>query len=258
MHNEILKIGSLTITGYGLMIAIGLLAAIFLADYRAKKRGLDDDAVWTIAILVASIGFIGAKLLFVIVEFDMFLEDPMAVLGSQGFVVYGGIIVGALTGYIYTKVKKIDFLTYLDLVIPSVSVAQGFGRIGCFLAGCCYGRETTTALGVVFPEGSLAPAGISLLPTQIYSSVGNFIIAGILIWYSTKTKVKGNVGAMYMLLYGIGRFAVEILRNDSRGSVGQLSTSQFISIFIVLGGIVLFAVNNKRAKNTQEVISEEE
>lgn len=258
MHNEILKIGSLTITGYGLMIAIGLLAAIFLADYRAKKKGLDDDAVWTIAILVASIGFIGAKLLFVIVEFDMFLEDPMAVLGSQGFVVYGGIIVGALTGYIYTKVKKIDFLTYLDLVIPSVSVAQGFGRIGCFLAGCCYGRETTTALGVVFPEGSLAPAGISLLPTQIYSSVGNFIIAGILIWYSTKTKVKGNVGAMYMLLYGIGRFAVEILRNDSRGSVGQLSTSQFISIFIVLGGIVLFAVNNKRAKNTQEVISEEE
>lgn len=258
MHNEILKIGSLTITGYGLMIAIGLLAAIFLADYRAKKKGLDDDAVWTIAILVASIGFIGAKLLFVIVEFDMFLEDPMAVLGSQGFVVYGGIIVGALTGYIYTKVKKIDFLTYLDLVIPSVSVAQGFGRIGCFLAGCCYGRETTTALGVVFPEGSLAPAGISLLPTQIYSSVGNFIIAGILIWYSTKTKVKGNVGAMYMLLYGIGRFAVEILRNDSRGSVGQLSTSQFISIFIVLGGIVLFAVNNKRAKNTQEVSSEEE
>ena len=258
MHNEILKIGSLTITGYGLMIAIGLLAAIFLADYRAKKKGLDDDAVWTIAILVASIGFIGAKLLFVIVEFDMFLEDPMAVLGSQGFVVYGGIIVGALTGYIYTKVKKIDFLTYLDLVIPSVSVAQGFGRIGCFLAGCCYGRETTTALGVVFPEGSLAPAGISLLPTQIYSSVGNFIIAGILIWYSTKTKVKGNVGAMYMLLYGIGRFAVEILRNDSRGSVGQLSTSQFISIFIVLGGIVLFAVNNKRAKNTPEVSSEEE
>ena len=258
MHNEILKIGSLTITGYGLMIAIGLLAAIFLADYRAKKKGLNDDAVWTIAILVASIGFIGAKLLFVIVEFDMFLEDPMAVLGSQGFVVYGGIIVGALTGYIYTKVKKIDFLTYLDLVIPSVSVAQGFGRIGCFLAGCCYGRETTTALGVVFPEGSLAPAGISLLPTQIYSSVGNFIIAGILIWYSTKTKVKGNVGAMYMLLYGIGRFAVEILRNDSRGSVGQLSTSQFISIFIVLGGIVLFAVNNKRAKNTPEVSSEEE
>ncbi len=258
MHNEILKIGSLTITGYGLMIAIGLLCAIFLADYRAKKKGLDDDAVWTIAILVASIGFLGAKLLFVIVEFDMFLEDPIAILGSQGFVVYGGIIAGALTGYIYTKVKKIDFLTYLDLVMPSVSVAQGFGRIGCFLAGCCYGRETTTALGVVFPEGSLAPAGISLLPTQLFSSIGNFVIAGVLIWYSTKTKVKGNVGAMYMVLYGIGRFAVEILRNDSRGSVGQLSTSQFISIFIVLGGIILFAINNKRAKNNIEAVSEEE
>ncbi len=257
MHNEILKIGSLTITGYGLMIAIGLLCAIFLADYRAKKKGLNDDAVWTIAMLAASIGFLGAKILFVIVEFDTFLENPIAVLGSQGFVVYGGIIAGALTGYIYTKVKKIDFLTYLDLVMPSVSVAQGFGRIGCFLAGCCYGRETTTALGVIFPEGSLAPAGISLLPTQIFSSVGNFVIAGVLIWYSRKNKVKGNVGAMYMVLYGIGRFAIEILRNDSRGSVGQLSTSQFISIFIVLGGIILFAINNKRAKNRVETMSKE-
>ncbi len=259
MHNEILKIGGLTVSGYGLMISIGIIAAVLLGDYRAKRKGLNSDVIWELAIVVCLLGFIGAKLLFVIVEFDSFLKDPMGMLfSSQGFVVYGGIIVGTLSGYIYTRIKKIDFATYVDLIIPSLSVAQGFGRIGCFLAGCCYGMETTGRLGVVFPEGSLAPAGISLLPTQLFSSAGNFVIAGILIWYARKNRTKGNVGALYMLLYGIGRFLIEFLRNDSRGAVGQLSTSQFISLFIVVGGALLFMYNNHRAKKeiAEEVVNQ--
>ena len=115
-------------------------------------------------------------------------------------------------------------MSYFDLIMPSVAIAQGFGRIGCFLAGCCYGRETQSALGVIFPQGSLAPAGVKLLPTQLFSSVGDFLIAGILIWFSSKSKTKGNTGALYLLLYGIGRFGIEFLRNDERGIVGLLST----------------------------------
>ena len=185
-------------------------------------------------------GFLGAKLLYVIVEFDRFLEAPMQVLGSEGFVVYGGIITGVLSAVFYCKKKNLVFLEYFDLLAPSIALAQGFGRIGCFLAGCCYGRETQCFLGVTFPEGSLAPAGVKLLPTQLISSAGDFLILAVLLLYSRKSRQTGNTGALYLLLYGIGRFLVEFLRADDRGAVGALSTSQFISIGIVLVGILLF------------------
>lgn len=248
MHNDIFSIGSITIHGYGLMIAIGFMVALLVGTYRAKKKGLDPEVVSSIAMLAIVCGFLGAKLLYVIVEFDDFLKSPMDVIGSEGFVVYGGIIAGALSAIIYCRIKKISFMSYFDLMMPSVAIAQGFGRIGCFLAGCCYGMETQCMLGVIFPEGSLAPAGIKLLPTQLFSSAGDFLIAGILIWFSRKSRCKGDTGALYLLLYGIGRFVIEFLRNDERGIVGMLSTSQFISIFFVIGSLILFLINHRNNK----------
>ncbi len=156
MRMELFSIGPFTIYSYGLMIAVGILVCIAMGMYRAKKRGMSDDAVLTIAIIGVLSGFIGAKLLYVIVEFDQFIEDPMSVMGGEGFVVYGGIIVGVLSAILYCRQKKLVFLDYFDLLVPSIAVAQGFGRIGCFLAGCCYGRETDSFLGVVFPEHSMA------------------------------------------------------------------------------------------------------
>lgn len=251
MKLEIFSIGPITIHGYGMMIAIGVLACIAVATYRAKRNGLQEEAVLDIAIYGLLAGFLGAKLLYVIVEFKQFIKDPMSVLGSEGFVVYGGIILGVLAAITYCRIKKISFMEYFDLLMPSVSIAQGFGRIGCFLAGCCYGRETTSALGVVFPEGCMAPAGVKLLPTQLFSSAGDFLIAGILIWFYKKRKHTGDGGALYMLLYGIGRFCIEFLRSDERGGIGSLSTSQFISIIIVIGAGILFANNRRRDKRLE-------
>ena len=125
-------------------------------------------------------------MLYVIVEWKRFVQDPWSVLGSAGFVVYGGIITGVLAGYIYTRIKKISFVQYFDLIMPEIAIAQGFGRIGCFLAGCCYGRKTDSFLGVIFPEGSMAPAGVKLLPTQLFMSAGDFLIALLLILYARK------------------------------------------------------------------------
>ena len=224
MRMELFSIGPFTIYSYGLMIAVGILVCIAMGMYRAKKRGMSDDAVLTIAIIGVLSGFIGAKLLYVIVEFDQFIEDPMSVMGGEGFVVYGGIIVGVLSAVIYCRQKKLVFLEYFDLLAPSIAVAQGFGRIGCFLAGCCYGRETDSFLGVVFPEHSMAPSGVKLLPTQLFSSAGDFLIMAILLLYSRKTRPK-------------------VLRADDRGTVGSLSTSQFISIGIVAVGLILFFSN---------------
>ena len=251
MYNNIFSIGKITIHGYGLMIGIGFLTAVLIGMYRAKKKGMNQEAVLDIAIYCILAGFLGGKLLYVIVEWKRFVQAPWSVLGSAGFVVYGGIITGVLTGYLYTRIKKLSFTQYFDLVMPEIAIAQGFGRIGCFLAGCCYGAKTDSFLGVIFPEGSLAPAGVKLLPTQLFMSAGDFFIAIVLILYSRKNKVDGNVGAGYLVLYGIGRFAIEFLRNDRRGNVGALSTSQFISIFIVLIGAGLIVWNIKHSKKAE-------
>ncbi|PKM72065.1 MAG: prolipoprotein diacylglyceryl transferase [Firmicutes bacterium HGW-Firmicutes-16] len=246
MYNDIFTIGSITIHGYGLMIGIGFVCAILVGAYRGKRRDLDINVIIDIALISIAFGFLGAKLLYVLTDIRHFFEAPLVVLGSEGFVVYGGVLSGALSAVIYCHRKKLSFISYFDLLIPSVAIAQGFGRIGCFLAGCCYGRETDSILGVVFPSGSIAPAGVKLFPTQLFSSGGDFMIAGILLLFSNKLKYKGDSGALYLLLYGIGRFVIEFFRNDYRGSVGMLSTSQFISIFTILIAITLFAVNKKR------------
>ncbi len=249
MKNDLFRIGPLTIHGYGLMIAVGFLLCVVMGMYRARRRSLSPEAILDIALIGIVAGFLGAKLLYVIVEFPAFLADPGSVLSTEGFVVYGGIIAGVVSAIVYCRIKKLVFLQYFDLAAPSIALAQGFGRIGCFLAGCCYGRETESAFGMVFPEGSLAPAGVKLLPTQLFSSAGDFLIVVLLILFQRRSRHDGDVGALYMLLYGIGRFFIEFLRSDNRGAVGALSTSQFISIFIVAGSFALFAWNRKRAQS---------
>lgn len=246
MKTDLFKIGSLTVHGYGFMIGVGFILAMLLAEYRAKKLGLREESVIDITIIAGLSGFLGAKLLYVIVEFDAFVKNPKAVLGSAGFVVYGGIIAGVLCCMLYCKIKKLNFLEYFDLVMPEIALAQGFGRIGCFLAGCCYGKETSAWYGVTFPADCLAPAGVSLIPTQLFSAAGDFIFALILFilqrtLYKKKKKTSGIVTAVYLMLYAVGRFLIEFLRNDPRGAVGVLSTSQFIAIFMFAAGAVMLS-----------------
>lgn len=138
--------------------------------------------------------------------------------------------------------QKENFISYFDLVMPAVSMAQGFGRIGCFCAGCCYGRETHAWYGITFTHSDFAPNGVSLIPTQLISSAGDFLICGVLLWYASKKPEPGRVAAGYLVLYGVGRFLIEFLRNDYRGSLGIFSTSQIISFGIVALGIALYFV----------------
>lgn len=257
MKIELFQIGNVHVHGYGFMIGIGFLLALALGCMRAKKTGLKDEAVIDIAILAGVCGFAGAKVLYVIVSFKDFLENPLEVLGSSGFVVYGGIIAGTAAALIYCIIKKLNFWEYFDLVMPEVALAQGFGRIGCFLAGCCYGKETTAFWGVVFPVDSMAPAGVRLIPTQLISAAGDFLIMVCLIviagrfLHNEKKLIAGDIGSIYLLLYGTGRFLIEFLRNDYRGVVGFLSTSQFISVFIVALGITLMIYRRKLKKHSK-------
>lgn len=241
MYNDILTIGPITIHSYGVLIVIGIFAALFIGEARAKKRNLNPDEIYNLTMCCALMGFLGAKLLFCIVEWRAFVRDPLSLLKSNGFVVYGGIIMGVLAGYLWCRLRKLVFLDYFDIVLPSVAVAQGFGRLGCFMAGCCYGRETDSAFGIVFHNSNYAPNGVRLIPTQLISAAGMFVIAGLLFLYARKPRKQGTVGFLYLILYSTGRFCVEFLRNDYRGEIGILSTSQFISIFIFAMGIIGFA-----------------
>lgn len=252
MHNEILRIGRFTIHGYGLMIAIGVVAALVVATLRAKKKGLDGDITFNLTILSVISGFIGAKILYILVEWKDFIQNPLMVVSGSGFVVYGGIIVGALTAVLYCRWKKISFMSYFDLLMPSVAIAQGFGRLGCLLAGCCYGQPTDAWYGIVFQTSAIAPNGVSLFPSQIVSSLMNFAIAAILILFARKNKIAGRVGALYLILYSVGRFIIEFFRNDFRGSIGFMSTSQFISIFVIVLALALFFRNKWWKKSSNE------
>ena len=199
-------------------------------------------------------GLAGAKLLYVLVEIKAIMENPQNILKelTEGFVVYGGIIGGILTGYIYSRVKKVSFIKYFDLIMPSIALAQAFGRIGCFLSGCCYGCETSSWCGVVFNNSPFAPIGVRVIPTQLISSAANFLHFFVLIWFAKRAKSDGQVGGLYLIFYSIGRFLIEILRNDPRGEIGFLSTSQFISIFTLILGIALFVIATKKWKKMPE------
>lgn len=255
MRDELFSIGPFVVHSYGLMIAIGALLAFYTAMYRAKRKGLDSEFVFDVGFYAMILGLISTRLLFYIVELPNIIKDPSILWNfNEGYVVYGGIIGGVLTGVVYCKMKKKNFFDYFDLIMPSIVLAQGFGRIGCFLAGCCYGRETDSALGVVFHNSQFAPNNVKLIPTQVISSAGDFLICFILILYAKRSKRRGQVGAMYLILYSVGRFLVEFLRNDYRGSLGIFSTSQIISFGIVVIGVILFVTAKPRPQVTMESI----
>lgn len=249
MHNELFSVGPFTVYGYGLMIAIGAMSAIALSVWRAGKRGLNKDHVFNVCLFSLLAGLIGAKLTYLLGHFSLLLEDPLEALSTEGFVVYGGVIVGILVGLLLCKHYKLPFGDMMDTLIPTVAMAQGFGRIGCFLAGCCYGAPTDSVFGVVFPEGSSAPAGIPLWPTQLLSSAGDFLIFAILLLVEKKGVPRTVPAALYLGLYGIGRFFIEFLRADTRTYFFGLSSNQWVS-FVFLGVCIALVVSAyKKQKN---------
>ena len=249
MHNELFTIGPITIYGYGLMIAIGILAAYWNTERLAKKSGLNPEPVFDILLIGVGFGIIGAKLLFYITISDQLIANPNLIKAylTEGFVVYGGIIFGIVAALLYCKKKKLLFFYYLDCAAPSIALAQGFGRIGCFLAGCCYGAPLDSPISITFTDSAYAPNHIPLFPSQLVSSAFDFVHFFVLCALFKSNKQPGKIGAFYLVFYSIGRFIIEFFRGDlERGNVGTLSTSQFISVFVAIVGIALVVFLTKK------------
>ncbi|MPM07235.1 Prolipoprotein diacylglyceryl transferase [bioreactor metagenome] len=243
-----LNVFGLTIPMYGVMTAVGMLAAFLLLLKTSKYVRFTEDQILSAALWAIITGFLGAKILYWLVEIKQVIANPHYLLETlrEGFVFYGALIGGLGGVAIYAAKHKLPYLAFVDLFSPSLVLAHAFGRIGCFFAGCCYGMEYDCAISVVFPQGAVAPAGVPLLPTQLMESAFLFLLTFVLVRLLKKEKTFGVVTSWYMILYGAWRFTIEFFRNDERGFVGALSTSQFISIFAVAVGILLLILVTKK------------
>jgi phosphatidylglycerol:prolipoprotein diacylglycerol transferase len=259
MFNEI-HIGPITLYMYGIMTAIGIISAYFFASHRAKKKGLDEDPILGLVIWCCIFGYLGSKLLYIITILPKVVADPSILLGSlrNGWVIYGGILGGILGGWLYCRRKKLPAWDYFDTGLEAVALAQGFGRIGCFFAGCCYGLPTEAGYGIVFRHSHYAPNNIALVPTQLMSSAFDFLLCLVLVFYdNNKKKRSGEPTLLYLMLYSVGRFIIEFMRGDlERGSVGTLSTSQFIALIVFTCALVVF-IRHRRGAFENEAANDE-
>jgi len=229
MHPEICKLGPLTIYSYGLTLVIGFIAATLLAGAQARKEEIDPDIVFNLCFIVFIFGIIGARIFYVFSEFDYYLRNPLEIIMLQkgGLAWFGGLILGTLSGITYLKLKKLSVYKIADLLVPFVALAQSIGRIGCFLNGCCYGKESV--FGIYNPAFDAA-----LIPAQLYSSLFLVFIFIFLRFLQTRPHKTGIIFFAYLLLYSTKRFFMEFLRGDSPALAFGLTLFQFISIAIFL------------------------
>jgi len=246
MHPVLFEIAGRQIGTYGLFMILGAVAAWFIVKILDKKKDKDVPLVFLICICG---GLIGAFLLRPITRIpEIFLnwekirQLPPEVFVSLYFgeiVFYGGFIGGVIAMFLYCRHYKLPMIPLMDLFAPALATAHGFGRIGCFFGGCCYGIPVSSShpFAVIYPPISInAPPGVPLLATQLIEAACLFVIAAILTFAYKKTAGSGLTACLYGLLYSILRFVLEFFRGDAvRGIYGPFSTSQYISI-------ILFAV----------------
>lgn len=256
------EIFGIRLASYGSLISLGIILAVIVYWYRKKIYLYDKEQILYSAIYGLIFAFIGAKLLYIITDFQGVVDllrgslsftDKIKYLLTGGYVFYGGILGGIAGVYLYCKKQKIPFVYAIDSLAPEVPLAHAFGRIGCFFAGCCYGIPYNGAFCVKFPKNTIGLAGVNLFPVQLLNSLLNFICFIILFLYSRKERRGGKVSGLYIVLYGIGRFFTEFLRYDSiRGHMLWFSTSQWISLMLLPLGLLLFFKGDKLCKKRTE------
>lgn len=243
MHPVIFQIGPVTIYSYGLMIALGIVVGLALARRQAGREGIAGDKIVDITFYCLLAAFIGARLGHILLDLHTYLAEPLAILKiwEGGLLFYGGLIPAVAVGIWYIKHLRLPLWQVADIFAPSIAIGHAFGRIGCFLAGCCYGTPTDLPWGVTFTHPrTLAPQGIPLHPTQLYSAFALLMLFVLLVWLRKRKAFHGELFWTYSLCFAVGRFFVEFLRGDDRGTIlsGLLSATQGISI--LLAGISTF------------------
>lgn len=247
-------VGPLTVYTYGVLLAAAYLLGLQLAIARCKKAGLDAGRTLDLGVYLVIAALVGAKLLLLVVNFAYFRANPgeILVLARSGGVFYGGLIGATLVAFWYTRRHKLPLWTTCDMFAPGIALGHVVGRVGCLMAGCCYGLPTTVAWAVRFTDPFAAanvgtPLNVPLHPTQLYEAGAELLI--LLFLLATERKGRPFPGRTfwgYMFLYAVSRFIVEFYRGDERGIVMGFSTSQFISLVLGPLSLIMLVILGKR------------
>jgi len=256
MHPILFQIGDWPVYSYGVLLAAAYLVALQLAVVRARHRGLDGTKVMDLGIYLIIAALVGAKLMLVLVDFQYFRSQPRELLSlvRAGGVFYGGLLAALGVAIFLVRRYQLRLWTTADLFAPGIALGHVVGRLGCLMAGCCYGTPTTMPWATTFTNPLAAsnvgtPLGIPLHPTQLYDAGAELLILIVLLVTERRGKLfEGRTFWLYMLLYGVSRFVVEFYRGDDRGTVMGVSTSQFVSLLVVPLALVMLARLRGRAR----------
>lgn len=250
------QIGSFEVRWYGILIAFGVIVAILLASYNCKRKDVDFDIILDGFFIAFPAAIIGARVYYVIFEFQNYKDNIIDIFNIRkgGLAIHGGLIGAFLAVYIYSRIKKLKILKYLDIAAPSIILAQAIGRWGNFMNGEAHGGEVSYEFISKFPsfiERGMNIGGVYYHPTFLYESIWNLIVCIILliILYKKRHNYDGIVIASYMILYSLGRVFIEGLRTDSL-MIGNIRVAQLISITgIIAGTAIILYIRKKREIN---------
>ena len=260
MHPVLFQIGSFALHTYGVLLAAALIAGVLTVLKLGKREGLDSGRLLDLSTWIIVVAIVGAKVLMILTDWGFYWNNPGAIftwstIAAAG-VFYGGFMAATLFAIWYIRVYKLPLWKVFDIYAPAIALGQSIGRLGCFAAGCDYGKQTQSFFGVVFTSAAShdlggVPLGVRLHPTQVYESLATLAIFGILIWRYPRKSRDGEIFLLYLTLYAVARFFLEFLRGDEdRGFVFNhlLSTSQFIAVLaLVTGGILALSFWGRRS-----------
>lgn len=247
MLPELFRIGNFPIRSFGVLLFVGFALGTWLAARRSWKYGIDRDALATMAIWAVIMGVIGARVFWVLQEWGYYSKNPAQIfkLTEGGMTSYGGIVFGLGTVLIWCRATKTRFLDAFDLIAAPALVMHGFGRIGCFLNGCCYGAPCSLPWSVtVHPETGPIYLGH---PAQLYDTLMSLAGAALLLWMEQRTfprRRPGMYGALFFVLYGVSRFVYEMFRSgySSASTWGlPMTDAQVLAVAMVAVGFVWLA-----------------
>jgi len=255
VHPILFNAGPITIYSYGVLLAAAYLLGLWMAVRRARAAGIDGNRIMDLLIWVIIAALVGAKALLFIVDFNHFTSSwqEFTTLLRSGGVFYGGLIAAVVVALLYLRRHKLPLWTTTDVFAPGIALGHVVGRLGCLMAGCCFGKPASVPWAVTFRDPAAmanvgTPLGVPLHPTQLYEAGAEALILAFLLTFERRGRpFPGRTFWTYLLLYGISRFVIEFYRGDSRGMVFDvLSTSQFVSVILVPLSIVMLVLLSRR------------
>jgi len=252
MHPVLFDAGPVTVYSYGFLIAIGAASGfLYMWKQGRKEFAMTFDQANTLFILLIAAGVIGGKVFMIFEDPAYYLKHLGKLFSGSGFVFYGSLLLCIPTMLWFFKRNKLPVLGMLDIMAIVTCIVHGFGRLGCFMAGCCYGLPTDSWLGVIFtdPTFQAKPLNTPLHPTQLYESTFIFLLMTGLLILKGRKKFDGQVFLVYLMVYAFGRGIIEMFRGDiARGFVIKdiLSNSQFISLMIISTALYFYVKLNRK------------